>query len=137
MQRPLTDEYLEYAASDVLLIHALYNHFIENKFIDLATLPSQSMRYVSMWRNNQPKSDDIYAGHPLLPLGILREPSSPTAECIHCKRTLSQDAISSKEYSNCWVCRAITIIVRLRQRWEREDDAYYGRGGYLDRTMCF
>ncbi|KAF8915164.1 ribonuclease H-like domain-containing protein, partial [Mucidula mucida] len=89
MERPLTDQHLRYAASDVLLIHALYNHFIENTLLDLVKLPSQSMRYVSMWRNNQPKSD---VAHPLLPLGILREPSYPTAECISCKRTLSVEA---------------------------------------------
>ncbi|KAF9035038.1 hypothetical protein BDZ89DRAFT_498357 [Hymenopellis radicata] len=77
MQRPLTAEYLKYAASDVFLIHALYNHFIEKRTSSTwpHSLP-QSMRYVSMWRNNQPESGDIYLCGASAPSSWdLREPS--------------------------------------------------------------
>ncbi|ESK82982.1 3 -5 exonuclease and kh-i domain-containing protein [Moniliophthora roreri MCA 2997] len=74
MTRPLPERYIQYAASDALLIHALYDKFKRSGYID-SSLTYQSMRYITIWKSKQlRRGQDERLAHPLLPLGILEDP---------------------------------------------------------------
>ncbi|KAL5498053.1 hypothetical protein ACEPAH_2984 [Sanghuangporus vaninii] len=100
MQRPLSDELLEYAASDIKRIAKLYDHFAEcgylkqrEKLLDLSSL------YVSMHhKTGKPDPENIYLRGPFLPLSISLEINSTcdvhapasSKECSGCGRTISE-----------------------------------------------
>ncbi|KAJ3991437.1 ribonuclease H-like domain-containing protein, partial [Lentinula boryana] len=96
LTRPLSSEYLEYAAHDVEIIHALYTHFIEAGYIQhpfLSLNLSQSKRYISIWNDAPPEQGNIYRSHPLLPLEIIDFiPSNTTITCQGCSRNLSSSS---------------------------------------------
>jgi len=123
MNRPLPDEYLEYASRDAYLIYSLYNYFSRVGYLDLVTV-ERSMRYVSLHRHSPPHRDGIYTSqHPLLPLGILGEDPicGLTKRCLRCNRNLSLFGFSPDEMvSRCFVCRAIDIRRQSKQRGTME-----------------
>ncbi|KAJ3743028.1 ribonuclease H-like domain-containing protein [Lentinula detonsa] len=96
LTRPLSSEYLEYAAHDVEIIHALYTHFIEAGYIQHPFLSlnfSQSKRYISIWNDAPPEQGNIYRSHPLLPLEIIDFiPTNTTITCQGCSRNLSSSS---------------------------------------------
>ncbi|KAJ3729203.1 hypothetical protein DFJ43DRAFT_489612 [Lentinula guzmanii] len=148
LTRPLSSEYLEYAAHDVEIIHALYTHFIEAGYIQHPFL-SQSKRYISIWNDAPPEQGNIYRSHPLLPLEIIDFiPTNTTITCQGCSRNLSSSSFPpqiqtqprprnqtrfinppstltpSTRPSECFVCLAVpqwhqTSQIRKEQR-ERE-----------------
>ena len=89
MNRPLPDEYLEYAARDAYLIYSVYDAFSRAGYLSLVTV-EQSMRYINLHRRSPPHRDNIYGSHPLLPLGIVGEGpiDGLTRTCLGCNRTL-------------------------------------------------
>ena len=121
MDRPLPDAYLEYAARDAYLIWSLYDAFSRAGYLSLVTV-EQSMRYIHLHRRSPPHRDNIYASHPLLPLGIVGEDpiDGLTKMCLGCNRTLSLFGFPpSKVSSSCFVCRAVDI---RRQAVRRASD---------------
>ena len=123
MNRPLPNEYLEYAIQDAYLIYSLYDYFSRVGYLDLVTA-ERSMRYVSLHQHSPPRHDDIYTWqHPLLPLGILgKDPIwGLTKTCLRCNRNLSLFGFSFDEMgSRCFVCRAIDIRRQSKQRGTTE-----------------
>ena len=120
MNRPLPDEYLEYARRDAYLIYSLYDYFSRVGYLSLVTA-EQSMRYISLHRYCPPYRDNIYTSHPFLPLGILGEDAIDglTKTCLRCKRTLSLFGFSPFEVSSrCFVCRAVDIRQTARRTTE-------------------
>lgn len=105
MQRPLSPEYLDYAARDARLIHVLFDTFTIAGWTELLSL-DESMRYVTLHKQSQPKGDDQYKSHPLLPLGIL---NPVCRNCVGCERQLPFESFANT-YSGtqCYVCSAIT-----------------------------
>ena len=125
MNRPLPDEYLDYASQDAYLIYSLYDYFSRVGYFDLVTA-EQSMRYVSLYRHFPPHRDDIYASHPLLPLGILGEDPiyGLTKKCLACNRTLSLFGFPPFEVgSRCFVCRAVDVRCQSKRRTMMETKA--------------
>ncbi|KAF5366415.1 hypothetical protein D9758_009777 [Tetrapyrgos nigripes] len=58
LQRPLSAQYLSYAAQDVYIIGIIYDHFLKKRLVG-TELPEQSARYVSIWENDQPLQGDV------------------------------------------------------------------------------
>ena len=128
MNRPLPDEYLDYARQDAYLIYSLYEHFSRAGYLSLVS-GEQSMRYVSLHRDSPPRRDgdngggDMYVSHPLLPLGILgKDPiEGLTKTCGGCNRLLSLFAFAApfEVGRRCFVCRAVDVRRRAGRRQGR------------------
>jgi len=104
MERPLSPEYLNYAAKDARLIHVLFDTFTAAGWTKLLS-SDESMRYVT-FHKHQPKGEDQYKNHSLLPLGILNPPSR---KCVGCERQLPFECFANtKSGGCCYVCMAIT-----------------------------
>lgn len=118
MQRPLSKKYLRYAAEDVRIIECLYDEFSSKGYIDSHSADA-SIRYISIWSDEQPDANDRYRANPLLPLNILyyRQSSelAPTRSCIGCARDLPKECFSNNAWKGgavrrmCWVCRAVDV----------------------------
>ncbi|KAJ7916506.1 ribonuclease H-like domain-containing protein [Mycena leptocephala] len=138
---PPDREQLLYAANDIWLISRLLAHFEQAGYLDV-NLPEESLRYVTMWVDNQPEGwrrQDKWKLHALLPLAILDATPAyaRTQRCIGCTRHLPQNCFSKVAWSNnkkCLVCRAIGIReIREREIAEREyeDDDVQDELDYL------
>ena len=104
MERPLSSEYLDYAARDARLIHVLFDTFTIAEWTKLLSL-EESMRYVTFHKYSQPNDEDQYKSHSLLPLGIL---DPPLRKCVGCERQLPFDSfIETDSGGQCYVCMAI------------------------------
>lgn len=120
---------MEYASRDAYLIGLLYAHFKTGGYIS-SELSAQSMRYISIWKDKQPKETDTFKQHPILPLRILDfSHCSYTKSCVGCQRDLPEAAFSKAAWKGvslrrCWVCRAIQERNRLQDNWDRDDDYY-------------
>lgn len=125
LNRPLSREQLHYAAFDVCCIGKVYELFTAKGYLAGETA-DQNMRYISMWKDAQPKMLDVYKNHPLLPLEILDQPSDYYKKpCIICERDLSESSYSKVAWTSaskqqCWVCRALTV--KNNKRIQRERD---------------
>ncbi|KAJ8462612.1 hypothetical protein ONZ45_g17874 [Pleurotus djamor] len=72
LDRPLSQEYLNYAANDVRLIELLYHKLSEESFIyDVDELAITSQRYLGVWNGERTALDDKFTQHSLLPLNIV------------------------------------------------------------------
>ncbi|KAJ3747035.1 hypothetical protein DFH05DRAFT_1391696, partial [Lentinula detonsa] len=74
LTRPLSSKYIEYAAHDVAIIHALYTQlihvcYIQHPFLSLNL--SQSKRHISIWNDAPLEQGNIFRSPPLLPLEII------------------------------------------------------------------
>lgn len=103
LKRPLTEQLLQYAAKDILLIGVLYPHFYRSGWIPHDTvhyinLLNQSRRYISAHRE-QGKSleTDVFRPCSIMPLDTLTEPYGPLYRCYACNRSLSYSAFESTE----------------------------------------
>ncbi|KAJ7636488.1 ribonuclease H-like domain-containing protein [Roridomyces roridus] len=118
MKRPLGKKSLRYAANDITLIHAVCLDFTTKGYIG-EDLPAQSLRYTRMWiAGNQPRVNDEYKMHALLPLDILfAAEGEQRKRCKGCERELSKGCFSNKAWGGgesrrrCLVCRAIGMRV--------------------------
>ncbi|KAH8112377.1 hypothetical protein DFH11DRAFT_1744979 [Phellopilus nigrolimitatus] len=108
MVRPLTDALLEYAASDIIRIAALYDHFRARGYLEQTQrLRAQSMLYVTMHHTaGKPEQENIFLRGPYLPLCVLQPVSLDDGDkapwrcirradsdeqgiqCMACKRTM-------------------------------------------------
>ncbi|KAH8112410.1 ribonuclease H-like domain-containing protein [Phellopilus nigrolimitatus] len=108
MVRPLTDALLEYAASDITRIAALYDHFRARGYLEQTQrLRAQSMLYVTMHHTaGKPEQENIFLRGPYLPLCVLQPVSLDDGNkaswmcirraesdeqgilCMACKRTM-------------------------------------------------
>ena len=104
MVRPLSPEYLSYAARDARLIHILFDTFKTAGWTKLLS-SEESTRYVTFHKYSQPKDEDQYKNHSLLPLGIL---NPPFRKCVGCERQLPFESFAMTESrGRCYVCTAI------------------------------
>ncbi|EJD01980.1 uncharacterized protein FOMMEDRAFT_157145 [Fomitiporia mediterranea MF3/22] len=98
--RPLSSELLSYAASDIVRIAGLYDHFLGHGYLEpMEQLWELSARYVSIHRTSgKPDDNDIFVRGPCLPLSIsLSETSGSTVSivdgsgraCSGCRRTIA------------------------------------------------
>ena len=122
--RPLPQSYLSYASADVALIHALYNKFMQSRYVS-PVLRSQSDLYISMWKHHQPAAYEAHLRHPLPPLGVLNTPgvSSASILCTVCGRELAETAFPARARSviaehRCWICRAVAAKSSSNRQWE-------------------
>ena len=97
-QRPLTEQLLQYAAKDILLIGILYADFYRRGWIprtpkEFTSLIIQSQRYVSAHRE-QGKSPptDVFKPCQVMPLDVLDDPIGALYPCLSCHRWLSLSA---------------------------------------------
>ena len=140
--RPLTEQLLQYAAKDILLIGVLYPHFCRCGWIPrdnstYARLLSQCQRYISAHKE-QGKSaeEDVFRPCGIIPLDVLTEPSGPKYVCFACNRSLSSSAFELQakyphqqfKYSapkdllrstRCRLCHALAVKngVKLDHTW--------------------
>lgn len=129
LKRPLSEEYLRYAARDVYLIGLLYNHFETNGYIS-GQLSAQSDRYVAIWEDAKPGQRDVYRNHGLLPLQVFDCSDGPMRSCMGCQRNLpraaySQTAWGKPNQRRCWVCRAIYRKPGKAHSYDDDDLFYY------------
>ncbi|KIP09340.1 hypothetical protein PHLGIDRAFT_333751 [Phlebiopsis gigantea 11061_1 CR5-6] len=103
LRRPLTEQLLQYAAKDILLIGVLYPHFqrsgwIPNDHTEYVRLLEQSRRYISAHREQGKSTDlDVFRPCALMPLDTLAEPLGPLHRCTACNRFLSYSAFETCE----------------------------------------
>lgn len=103
LRRPLSEQLLQYAAKDILLIGVLYPHFyrsgwIPNSRTEYFRLLGQSQRYISAHREQGKSSDtDVFRPCCIMPLDTLTEPSGPLHRCMACNRFLSYAAFETCE----------------------------------------
>ncbi|KAK0204363.1 ribonuclease H-like domain-containing protein [Desarmillaria ectypa] len=111
LERPLSEEQLDYAAQDVRLIGLIYEYFKTQNHLT-ESLPEQSERYITFWKDRKPEKDRYFNSHCLLPLDIVDyDPRRPTRRCDGCERLLAvrcfPQETTSSEGMYCWVCNAI------------------------------
>lgn len=113
MERPLSPEYLNYASGDACLIHILFDTFTTAGWTKLLSL-EESMRYVTFHKYSQPKAEDQYKQHSLLPLGIL---NPPFRKCVGCERQLPFESFAMTHSGRqCYVCTVITRRMKDKTR---------------------
>ncbi|KAG5636128.1 hypothetical protein H0H81_009035 [Sphagnurus paluster] len=109
--RPLPAEYLHHATEDVVLIHQLYIQFLFCGWLFDGYLPSESMRYVSIWKDRRPLENEPFRNHGLLPFGIIDAAQTLGQElqrCAYCERALTKSCFPKNSQSRkCNVCRAV------------------------------
>ncbi|KAJ6569066.1 hypothetical protein B0H19DRAFT_1256742 [Mycena capillaripes] len=89
------------------LPHLLFDHFLRKRYID-SSLSVRSVKYVQLWSDAAPHSDDIYRLHPILPLEILHTPvDTAQSVCTGCRRTLGRSSFATTSLLKCLVCSAI------------------------------
>ena len=100
--RPLSEQLLQYAAKDILIIGVLLPNFYERGWIPRAQhacsqLLGQCQRYVSAHRD-QGKSPqhDVFKPCAIMPLDVLNTPTGSTHQCASCNRWLSLFAYSTR-----------------------------------------
>ncbi|KAI0087170.1 ribonuclease H-like domain-containing protein [Irpex rosettiformis] len=112
--RPLTEQLLQYAARDILLIGVLYPHFIRSGWIPMdppnfSSLLTQCQRYVSAHvEQGKSTETDIFKPSCIIPLDVLTEPSGPKYLCFACNRALSETAFETKKDLNSAAYKSVT-----------------------------
>ena len=136
MKRPLSQDALNYAKQDVLLLFELADFLYSSGGVDAAItdigLLACSKKYSKLKIVDNVASK--YLNHALLPLNILDETSIHYWNCICCKRNISKiyfpkSAARLMAKRKCSICRAIDIQAALQIQWDKRDfdeDEYYG-----------
>nr|GAT47478.1 predicted protein [Mycena chlorophos] len=142
-KKDLSQDQLNYAATEIRLIRRLYAHFNKRELLSCEVCEA-SEKYGSLWIRDglrQPSTFDEYRRHPLLPLGIIDGTAGYgfTHTCSGCKRSLTRACFSRSAWDkngNCLVCRAVHLHTvrkaeRLRHQYDSDHDDNYGYGwGY-------
>ncbi|KAF8547685.1 hypothetical protein OG21DRAFT_1517141 [Imleria badia] len=124
LERPLVSQLLQYAAHDIEMIGALYEHFKSQSWItpnNEDTLVDQSMRYAySHYHQGRVAEDHIFGSCSVLPLDILREPRGLTVPCHGCNRMQSLHCFTTnrrgrKIVARTNICRVCQIKLLIRQ----------------------
>ncbi|KAF9235483.1 hypothetical protein BU15DRAFT_51340 [Melanogaster broomeanus] len=124
MERPLLPQLLQYAAHDIEMIGALYEHFKQEGWImprKEDVLVDQSMRYAySLYYQGRVSDDDVFGSSSLLPLDVLREPRGLTVPCQGCHRMQSLHCFTiskrgRKIVARTNVCRVCQIKLLIKQ----------------------
>ncbi|CAL1710956.1 unnamed protein product [Somion occarium] len=132
MQRPLTEQLLQYAAKDIQLISMICTDFIQKGWIPSDPhayyhLLAQCARYVSAHRE-QGKSGETDAFRPtaIMPLDVLTEPWGMQHQCVACRRSLSvscyqvlEDGLYRWRRPRCSLCHVLAMKHRIEAdaRW--------------------
>ncbi|KAF9223117.1 hypothetical protein BS17DRAFT_754936 [Gyrodon lividus] len=124
LERPLLPQLLQYAAHDIEMIGALYDHFKQQGWITPSSegnLVDQSMRYAySLYYQGRPADDDVFCSCSVLPLDILREPRGLTVRCEGCNRLQSLHCFTinkrgRKIVARTNICRVCQIKLLIKQ----------------------
>ncbi|KAF8444019.1 ribonuclease H-like domain-containing protein [Boletus edulis BED1] len=124
LDRPLLPQLLHYAAHDIEMIGALYEHFRSQSWItplNEDALVDQSMRYAySLYHQGRVAEDDVFGSSSVLPLDVLREPRGLTVPCQGCNRmqslhcfTISRRGRQIVARTN--ICRVCQIKLLIKQ----------------------
>lgn len=123
-QRPLLPQLLQYAAHDIEMISALYEHFKAKSWItsrNEGALVDQSMRYAySLYYQGRVAEDHVFGSCAVLPLDVLREPSGLTVPCQGCNRMQSLHCFTTsrrarKIVARTNLCRVCQIKLLIKQ----------------------
>ncbi|KIJ16209.1 hypothetical protein PAXINDRAFT_132818 [Paxillus involutus ATCC 200175] len=124
LERPLLSQLLQYAAHDIEMIGALYEHFKQQAWITRSNegdLMDQSMRYAfSMYYQGRVSDDHVFGSCSVLPLDILREPHGLTVPCQGCNRMQSLRCFTlnkqgRKIVARTNVCRVCQIKLLIKK----------------------
>ncbi|KAG9311406.1 ribonuclease H-like domain-containing protein [Chiua virens] len=124
LERPLVLQLLQYAAHDIEMMAALYEHFKAQSWITLLNydgLVDQSMRYAySLYHQGRLSDDDVFGSCAVLPLDVLREPRGVTVPCHGCHRLQSLrcftiDKRGRKIVARTNLCRVCQIKLLIKQ----------------------
>ncbi|KAF5373972.1 hypothetical protein D9615_009915 [Tricholomella constricta] len=115
LERPLAEDYIRHAVEDVVLIRSLYLSFRDAGYL-YPKISDDSMCYVSLYNDRQPRYDDEFRNHGLLPLDILDHAEAGIrGTCVYCERSLPKSCFSKGNWAGgigdrqCQVCRAVTF----------------------------
>lgn len=146
MQRPLSNELLEYAAADITRIAGLYDHFHERGYLKhMDHLRQLSSRYVTMHQaSGRPDQNNVFLRGPFLPLTIplslnprrAAPGTERSKECSGCKRTILEQhfPVASKKksrketlagktaarLSTCKICTFILVRAEYVEKQQAE-----------------
>ncbi|KIJ62295.1 hypothetical protein HYDPIDRAFT_158115 [Hydnomerulius pinastri MD-312] len=124
LERPLLPQLLQYAAHDIEMIGALYEHFKQQSWItptNTDDLVDQSMRYAySMYYQGRVADDHIFGSCAVLPLDILREPRGLIVPCQDCNRMQSLHCFTinksgRKIIGRTNICRVCQIKLLIKE----------------------
>ncbi|KIK26262.1 hypothetical protein PISMIDRAFT_676039 [Pisolithus microcarpus 441] len=124
LDRPLPPKLLAYAAHDIELIGALYEHFKESSWITPANellLVAQSMRYAySLFYQGRVAGDDIFGPCAVLPLDVLSDSCGHKVLCYGCHRMQSLSCYSvrkqgKKPQTRSNICRTCQIKALMKE----------------------
>lgn len=126
LDRPLPPKLLAYAAHDIELIAALYEHFKKRAWVTPTNEPllmAQSMRYAySLLHQGRVAKDDVFGQSSVLPLDVLSESPGPQFQCRGCQRmqplscySVRTQAENSQARSD--ICRTCQIKVLLKEAY--------------------
>lgn len=115
---------LQYAAHDIEMIGALYEHFKASSWItprNEDTLVDQSMRYAySLYHQGRVADDHIFGSSSVLPLDVLCEPRGLSVPCHGCNRMQSLHCFTinqreGKIVARTNLCRVCQIKLLIKQ----------------------
>lgn len=115
---------LQYAAHDIEMIAALYEHFKANSWITTLNedvLVDQSMRYAhSLYYQGRVADNHVFGSCCVLPLDVLREPRGLTVPCQGCNRLQSLHCFTinrrgRKIVARTNICRVCQIKLLIKQ----------------------
>ncbi|KAI9566063.1 ribonuclease H-like domain-containing protein [Boletus coccyginus] len=123
-QRPLPSQLLQYAAHDIEMIGALYEHFKAKSWITSRNedgLVEQSMRYAySLYYQGRVADDHVFGSCAVLPLDVLGEPRGLSVPCQGCNRLQSLHCFTTsrrarKIVARTNLCRVCQIKLLIKQ----------------------
>ncbi|KAI6157105.1 ribonuclease H-like domain-containing protein [Pisolithus tinctorius] len=126
LDRPLPSKLLAYAAHDIELIAALYEHFKKRAWVTPANEPllmAQSMRYAySLLHQGRVAKDDLFGQSSVLPLDVLSESPGPQFQCRGCQRMQSLSCYSVRtqaenSQARSDICRTCQIKVLMKEAY--------------------
>jgi len=123
-QRPLPPQLLQYAAHDIEMLGALYEHFKAKSWITSRNedgLVEQSMRYAySLYYQGRVAEDHVFGSCAVLPLDVLGEPRGLSVPCQGCNRLQSLHCFTTnrrarKIVARTNICRVCQIKLLIKQ----------------------
>ncbi|KAG6899660.1 hypothetical protein C0993_008236 [Termitomyces sp. T159_Od127] len=113
LERPAKEANLKYAARDVKLISMIFDKFVSAGYI-YPNIKEDSLRYVMIWSDAQPRAGDCARSNPFLPLNIIdyNPEARETDKCSGCSRILPESCFSKHGWKDprvrrCNVCHVV------------------------------